>query len=399
MDKALAQSNTLSMEIDELSRKKYIDSTIETLLEIEDEIFLLEKSGNLTSDTHKIMRTIHSIKGSSGAYYLDFASTICHNLEDVLTDILKGQNLTELVDLALRLHDLLVNFYRQAKQKDFVLEDFETKLHFLLVDSIGEKSADTKLGVRVMLVENSSVLVSKIRKDLNSLGVSVTFEDNALDAFTRLMRESFDLLITGHNTPEMLGENLIAAIRLEGGKSRKIKTCLITSDPQGLVIQENLRPHKVFKKDSELFNNVKTYVKRSFLIDHEEVKTKAKDLKSVLMIEDDPFIQQLVSSVFAKHPIKFEIANNGEEGLKRLESFVPDLILLDYYMPVKDGLSTLKDLKGNPVYANIPVLFFSGKTKPEEVKEILNLGAQGIVKKPFKVNNLFSEIINKWHLC
>lgn len=86
-------------------------------------------------------------------------------------------------------------------------------------------------------------------------------------------------------------------------------------------------------------------------------------MQKVLIVEDDPVLQQLYKDVFQEAGFNVVIAGDGEQGLSAAESEHPDIMLLDIMLPKKDGLSTLRDLKSNPNLENIPVALLTALPK------------------------------------
>jgi CheY-like chemotaxis protein len=85
-------------------------------------------------------------------------------------------------------------------------------------------------------------------------------------------------------------------------------------------------------------------------------------------------------------------ASSGTEGLDIAADWQPDVILLDVMMPVMDGPSTFRKLKGNPVTAGIPVIFVTAKTQRNELEELSGLGALGTIAKPFEPTTLAEDV-------
>lgn len=81
-------------------------------------------------------------------------------------------------------------------------------------------------------------------------------------------------------------------------------------------------------------------------------------------------------------------AENGQIGLNKALEEKPDVILLDFVMPVMNGLETLKALRENPTTTQIPVIFVSTKSLQEREKELMAAGATGILQKPFNPTQL-----------
>jgi len=116
-------------------------------------------------------------------------------------------------------------------------------------------------------------------------------------------------------------------------------------------------------------------------------------MKKILIAEDDQFLASAYRVKLTKAGFDVKIAGDGQEALKILETFVPDLILLDLMMPVKDGFSTLEDLKKNDTYKNIPVIVASNLGQKEDIDKAKGLGATDyIVKSDVALDALIAKI-------
>lgn len=115
----------------------------------------------------------------------------------------------------------------------------------------------------------------------------------------------------------------------------------------------------------------------------------------VLIIDDEEDMRRILALALGKVG-KMEIipASGGLEGLRKAEQEKPDAILLDVMMPIMDGLITLTALRKNPATEKIPVIFLTAKALPSELERLKNLGAHGILKKPFNPMTLASELQN-----
>ena len=101
----------------------------------------------------------------------------------------------------------------------------------------------------------------------------------------------------------------------------------------------------------------------------------------ILIIEDDPFFQYLYMLKLREQQFEVEVAPDGEEGLIKARSFIPDIILLDIIMPKKDGFVVLQELKQDEALRNIPVLVFSTLGNEQDIEKAKQLGADDYVNK------------------
>jgi twitching motility two-component system response regulator PilH len=85
--------------------------------------------------------------------------------------------------------------------------------------------------------------------------------------------------------------------------------------------------------------------------------------KQVLIVDDSKDSQRFLSEILENHGYRYEIANNGKEALEAMKATRPDLILLDIMMPGRSGVFVFKDIKKDPSYENIPVVFITGASE------------------------------------
>ena len=112
----------------------------------------------------------------------------------------------------------------------------------------------------------------------------------------------------------------------------------------------------------------------------------------ILVVEDDPDIQRIVTTVLSKE-YEVRTASDGLEGLLAIEQgFKPELVIADIMMPRLDGMAFVKALKGHRDTARIPVMFLTAKSAPREVIDGINLGARYYLTKPFKVDELLQKV-------
>ena len=82
-------------------------------------------------------------------------------------------------------------------------------------------------------------------------------------------------------------------------------------------------------------------------------------MAKILIVDDDPDLVEAVSIILESKGYEVAAAYDGEEGLQKVKTERPDLIVLDVMMPGKDGYTVCKELKGDPASASIPVLLLT----------------------------------------
>ena len=111
--------------------------------------------------------------------------------------------------------------------------------------------------------------------------------------------------------------------------------------------------------------------------------------KKVLIIEDDSNISELLRLYMEKDGFSVTIAGDGKAGLEAFEKDKPDLILLDIMMPVLDGWSVCREIRG---VSNVPIIMLTAKGETLDRVTGLEMGADDYIVKPFEVSELMARI-------
>ena len=114
--------------------------------------------------------------------------------------------------------------------------------------------------------------------------------------------------------------------------------------------------------------------------------------KSVLVVEDDEDIRELVSYHLLKEGYQVASVASGEEALAIAEGQPPDLILLDVMLPGVDGMTVCQKLRAVPGTADIAVVMLTAKGEEADIVRGLNLGATDYITKPFSPKVLLARI-------
>ena len=110
---------------------------------------------------------------------------------------------------------------------------------------------------------------------------------------------------------------------------------------------------------------------------------------SVLIVEDDPNIRELLQLYLEKDGYAVTLAADGGQGLEKFRSINPDLVLLDVMMPVLDGWEVCKAIRQE---SNIPVIMLTAKGETDDKVMGLKTGADDYVTKPFEMKELLARI-------
>lgn len=114
--------------------------------------------------------------------------------------------------------------------------------------------------------------------------------------------------------------------------------------------------------------------------------------KNILVIDDDSTITTIIQLALKSGGYESDVANSVRDGMAKACQSTPDLILLDYNMPGKDGFSLLADLRSIPELEQVPVVMITALSIPEIVAQAVTMGVSGFLVKPFDLETLLSRV-------
>ena len=114
--------------------------------------------------------------------------------------------------------------------------------------------------------------------------------------------------------------------------------------------------------------------------------------KKVLIVDDEPNIVAALEYLLQRSGYEVRSAPNGEEALRQVESFGPDLVLLDVMMPQRSGYDVCQRIRERPEWNRIRILMLSARGRDAEVNKGLSLGADLYITKPFSNAELVARI-------
>jgi CheY-like chemotaxis protein len=114
----------------------------------------------------------------------------------------------------------------------------------------------------------------------------------------------------------------------------------------------------------------------------------------ILIVDDDPWILRMVSTLLEKRGYVILTAGDGEEGILRADTFRPDLIITDVMMPRMDGWALVRALRSRPEFAFVPVIFLTALGGEDDRIRGFRLGADDYLPKPFRFEELELRVGN-----
>lgn len=115
-------------------------------------------------------------------------------------------------------------------------------------------------------------------------------------------------------------------------------------------------------------------------------------LPKILIAEDDKVTQALYKKGLPDKLCTTKIAGNGQDTISLFEKWRPDIILLDYGLPIINGYQALRAIRGSEFGAETTIIMVSSKADKDHIVACARLGIQGYIVKPFKTDEIAHKI-------
>ncbi|HDM78971.1 MAG TPA: response regulator, partial [Deltaproteobacteria bacterium] len=113
---------------------------------------------------------------------------------------------------------------------------------------------------------------------------------------------------------------------------------------------------------------------------------------TILVVDDEERITRSLAGILSDEGYRVQVASSGVEALKKVDDDLPDLVLLDIWMPGLDGMEVLQKLKEK--YPNLQVIIISGHGNIETAVKATKLGAFDFIEKPLSIDKITVSVKN-----
>ena len=110
---------------------------------------------------------------------------------------------------------------------------------------------------------------------------------------------------------------------------------------------------------------------------------------TILVVEDDAPVRNLITTTLRTHDYKYLTAPNGTAAVMEASSHNPDIVLLDLGLPDMDGVEIIKKIRS---WSNMPIIVISARSEDNDKIEALDAGADDYLTKPFSVEELLARL-------
>jgi len=269
--------------------------------------------------------------------------------------------------------------------------------------SIKKNEIPAGMEKKILIVEDEDALASVLSAKFRLEGFAVLIADNGADGLRKIKEWRPDVILLDIVMPKMNGYEVLENLQKN---NNKIPVIIISNSGQDIelekvkkmgaadyIIKTQIEPGEVAQKVNKLLNisAAKTLEKTSPGGQAEANSGGAK----VLLVEDDSFLRDICRKKLIKEGFNVEVAVDGEEALKKVENFMPEIVLLDIILPAMDGFEVLKKIRSHKsrLIKNVPVIILTNLGQEEDNRKALALGANDyLVKAHFTTEEIAEKI-------
>ena len=252
---------------------------------------------------------------------------------------------------------------------------------------------------KILVIEDEKTLSDAIIKKLKVEGYEVDSAYDGSEGLEKMRMFKPDLVLLDILMPKVDGFQVMETVH-KNAELSKIPIIIISNSGQPVEIE---RAIKLGVKDylvkaefdpGEVIDKVKNIIGGP---DQANGAACARGKKNILIVEDDQLLRSLCSRKFVDDGFHVETAVDAEDGLKKIASQKPDLVLLDLVLPGMNGFETLQKIKSNPdkEISGIPVIILSNLGQETDIKKGQELGAVDYLIKASTTTNEIVEKVRK----
>ena len=258
---------------------------------------------------------------------------------------------------------------------------------------------------RVLLVEDDKNFREALTKYVANKDVDVTAVATGIDAIREIASHEFECVILDVGLPDMTGLELLRSLRSEHARRLPpvvVYTGRVLASEEYAELSEFTDSIVIKGADSEerLLDEVSLFLHGDESASPEgqrEISRTShgpdRELKGrkVLLVDDDMRNTFALSRALHKTGLTVEMADNGKLGLEKLDTAGDfDLVVMDIMMPVMDGCETIRRIRAQKRFADLPIIALTARAMPEERTTCLDAGADDYMAKPVDVDQLLA---------
>lgn len=262
----------------------------------------------------------------------------------------------------------------------------------------------------VLLVEDDELQRESVIKLIGDDDIEIVAVGSGEEALELLRTRVFDCMITDLKLPDMQGSELLKAMAAEeivsfppvivytGRNLTRDEETELQRYSRSIIIKGARSPERLLDEVTLFLHKVEAELssERQGMLKTARGRDRIFEGRTILLVDDDVRNIFALTSALEQRGAIVEIGRNGREALERLDQVSEiDLVLMDVMMPEMDGLEATRRLRGDPRFADMPVIAITAKATKDDREQCLAAGANDYLAKPVDLERLFS-LLRVW---
>ncbi len=250
---------------------------------------------------------------------------------------------------------------------------------------------------QILVVEQDNRASALYGLWLQDMGFAVIHAPDGAEAMRILRTQHADGIIVDLDVPVMNGLTMLSQLRQRFADIPVMVVADVESTDSLLEALESGAKDYLTKPASHSLFAQK--VRRTFLDDHESVgdasgarEEHPGSVTRILIIDDEDDLRLLLKALLESHGYECDEARTGREGLEKINAGGVGLVLLDYQMPILNGLQVLQELASVPSRTFPPVIMMTANANAELHEKAMRAGVKQILSKPFELDSILLAI-------
>ena len=267
-------------------------------------------------------------------------------------------------------------------------------------------------GRRILVVDDNATARTALCDMIGAFGAQVASAESGAQALELLRGgegagEPFDILLLDWRMPVMDGIELAQAIRAEQNLRHMPAILMVTAYGHELALNEvnGLGFHEVLVKPvtpSVVFNALISAISATPMAPVSRPLAAARDVagalqrlsgRRVLVVDDNALNREVASEFLELVGVEVTEAVHGRDAIDRMNAESFDAVLMDVHMPVMNGLEAIREIRGRPEWAALPVIALTAQARNEDVDASLAAGMTDHLTKPIDERLLYRKLI------
>lgn len=263
---------------------------------------------------------------------------------------------------------------------------------------------------KIVIIEDEEILVDVLKKKLETEGHQVYAALDGEEGLSLIEATEPDLVLLDIIMPKMNGYEVLGELQKKYKAGKAPPVIIISNSGQPVeidkainlgakdyIIKAQFTPEEVISKVNKVLGLSKQISANvSQTVETEQIKASNKLPEAkVLVIEDDQFLRDLLTTKLQKENFQVTTAIDGPSGLERISQNIPEVILLDIILPGIDGFEVLKKVRANATMsiASLPIILLSNLGQEADVEKGRALGANDyLIKSNFTIDEIIEKI-------